>query len=83
MADNLELMKTLDDAERAGLGGVPKAARRGHAVYWPGQPTRRAGGRTAESEAFFKSIENSLENTLQSCSPLATGPARLPTGRGR
>ena len=50
--------------ERAGLGGVPEAARKDTAVYWPGQPdpTRGRDAHQAESEAFFKSIENSLEN---------------------
>jgi SnoaL-like polyketide cyclase len=63
--NNLELMKTLDDAWN---GQEWTTFRKRHAkdtaVYWPGQakPTLGHDAHQAESEAFLKSIENSLEN---------------------
>ena len=63
--DNLKLMKTLDDAWNAQDWDVfRKRHSQDTAVYWPGQPdpTRGRDAHQAESEAFFKSIENSLEN---------------------
>ena len=62
---NLVRMKTLDDAWNAQNWDV---FRRRHsadtAVFWPGQPepTRGREAHQAESEAFFKSIENHLDN---------------------
>ena len=63
--DNLELMKTLDDAWNAQDWEVfKKRHAQDTAVYWPGQPepTRGRDNHHAESVDFFKSIENSLEN---------------------
>jgi len=63
--ENLQRMKTLDDAWNAQNWEV---FRKRHSadtkVYWPGQPepTRGRDAHQAESEAFFKSIENHLEN---------------------
>lgn len=63
--DNLQLMKTLDDAWNA-QDWATFRKRHAHdtAVYWPGQPdpTRGRDNHHAESEAFFRSIENRLEN---------------------
>lgn len=62
---NLDRMKTLDDAWNAQDWGV---FRKRHSadttVFWPGQPepTRGRDAHQAESEAFFKSIENHLDN---------------------
>jgi len=63
--DNLELMKTLDDAWNAQDWDVfRKRHSADTAVYWPGQPdpTRGREAHQAESQAFFKSIENHLAN---------------------
>lgn len=63
--ENLERMKTLDDAWNAQNWEV---FRKRHSadtkVYWPGQPDPTTGrdAHQHESEAFFKSIENHLEN---------------------
>ena len=63
--ENLQRMKTLDDAWNAQHWEV---FRKRHSadtkVYWPGQPdpTRGRDAHQAESEAFFKSIENHLDN---------------------
>src|SRR5205814_5835298 len=63
--ENLARMKTLDDAWNAQNWEV---FRKRHSadtkVYWPGQPdpTRGRDAHQAESEAFFKSIENHLDN---------------------
>ena len=63
--ENLQRMKTLDDAWNAQNWEV---FRKRHSadtkVYWPGQPdpTRGRDAHHAESEAFFKSIENHLDN---------------------
>jgi len=63
--ENLQRMKTLDDAWNAQNWEV---FRKRHSadtkVYWPGQPepTRGRDAHQAESEAFFKSIENHLDN---------------------
>jgi hypothetical protein len=63
--ENLNLMKTLDDSWNAQNWEV---FRKRHSadtkVYWPGQPDPTTGrdAHQAESEAFFKSIENHLEN---------------------
>jgi hypothetical protein len=62
---NLERMKTLDDAWNAQNWDVfRKRHSTDTAVYWPGQPepTRGREAHQAESEAFFKSIENHLDN---------------------
>jgi ketosteroid isomerase-like protein len=63
--DNLKRMKTLDDAWNAQDWDVfRKRHSSDTAVYWPGQrePTRGREAHQAESAAFFKSIENHLEN---------------------
>src|SRR5689334_24783481 len=63
--DNLQRMKTLDDSWNSQNWEV---FRKRHSVdtqvFWPGQPdpTRGRDAHQAESEAFFKSIENQLEN---------------------
>ncbi len=62
---NLERMKTLDDSWNAQNWEV---FRKRHSadtkVFWPGQrePTQGREAHQAESAAFFKSIENQLEN---------------------
>lgn len=63
--DNLQRMKTLDDAWNSQNWEVFRTRHSADtAVYWPGQPdpTRGRDAHQAESEAFFKSIENQLEN---------------------
>jgi hypothetical protein len=63
--ENLQRMKTLDDAWNAQDWEVfKKRHSTDTAVFWPGQPdpTRGRDAHQAESEAFFKSIENQLEN---------------------
>src|SRR3982751_673544 len=63
--DNLKLMKTLDEAWNSQNWEVfRKRHSADTAVFWPGQPdpTRGRDAHQAESEAFFKSIENHLEN---------------------
>ena len=63
--DNLQRMKSLDDAWNSQNWEVfRKRHSADTAVYWPGQlePTRGRAAHQAESEAFFKSIENHLEN---------------------
>ena len=63
--DNLKLMKTLDDSWNAQNWDVfRKRHSSDTAVHWPGQPepTRGREPHQAESAAFFKSIENQLEN---------------------
>ena len=63
--DNLERMKALDDAWNAQDWGV---FRKHHAadtkVFWPGQPDPTVGrdAHHHESDAFFKSFENKLDN---------------------
>src|SRR5262249_13017296 len=63
--ENLQRMKTLDDAWNVQNWDV---FRKRHSadtkVYWPGQPdpTRGRDAHHAESEAFFESIENHLDN---------------------
>ena len=62
---NLVRMKTLDDAWNAQNWDVfRKRHSADTAVFWPGQPepTRGRDAHQAESEAFFKSIENHLDN---------------------
>ena len=62
---NLVRMKTLDDAWNAQNWDVfRKRHSADTAVFWPGQPepTRGREAHQAESEAFFKSIENHLDN---------------------
>ena len=64
--ENLQRMKSLDDAWNAQNWAVfRKRHSADTAVYWPGQPdpTRGRDAHQAESEAFFKSIENRLENS--------------------
>lgn len=62
--ENLQRMKTLDDAWNAQNWDV---FRKRHSadtkVYWPGQPdpTHGRDAHHRESEAFFKSIENHLD----------------------
>ena len=63
--ENLELMKTLDDAWNSQDWDVfRKRHSQDTAVYWPGQPdpTRGRDNHHAESVEFFKMVENSLEN---------------------
>ncbi|MFI4972974.1 MAG: ester cyclase [Caulobacterales bacterium] len=63
--DNLDRMKTLDDSWNAQDWEVFRSRHSADtAVYWPGQPepTRGREAHQAESEAFFKSIENQLDN---------------------
>jgi ketosteroid isomerase-like protein len=63
--DNLKLMKTLDDAWNSQNWEVfRKRHSADTAVFWPGEPdpTRGRDAHQAESEAFFKSIENKLAN---------------------
>jgi len=63
--DNLQRMKILDDAWNAQDWEVFRARHSADtAVYWPGQsdPTRGRDAHQAESEAFFQSIENHLDN---------------------
>ena len=63
--DNLQRMKTLDDAWNAQDWEVfRKRHSSDTAVHWPGQPdpTLGRGAHQAESEAFFKFIENHLDN---------------------
>ena len=63
--DNLDRMKTLDDSWNAQNWEVFRSRHSADtAVYWPGQaePTRGRDAHQAESEAFFKSIENHLDN---------------------
>jgi len=63
--DNLQRMKTLDDAWN---GQNWEVFRKRHsadtAVFWPGQPdpTRGRDAHQNESVGFFKSIENQLDN---------------------
>lgn len=62
---NLERMKTLDDAWNAQNWDVFRQRHSADtAVYWPGQPepTRGRDAHQAESEEFFKSIQNHLDN---------------------
>ena len=62
---NLERMKTLDDAWNAQNWNVFRQRHSADtAVYWPGQPepTRGRDAHQAESEEFFKSIQNHLDN---------------------
>ena len=61
--ENLQRMKTLDDAWNAQDWEVfRKRHTHDTTVHWPGQPdpTRGIDAHQAESEAFFKSIENHL-----------------------
>ena len=63
--DNLQRMKTLDDSWNAqDWAAFRKRHSADTAVFWPGQPepTRGRDAHQAESEAFFRSIENHLEN---------------------
>jgi len=63
--DNLQRMKTLDDSWNAQDWEVfRKRHSADTAVFWPGvpEPTRGRDAHQAESEAFFKSIENKLDN---------------------
>jgi ketosteroid isomerase-like protein len=63
--ENLQRMKTLDDAWNAQDWEVfRKRHTHDTTVHWPGQPdpSRGIDAHLAESEAFVKSIENHLEN---------------------
>src|SRR4051794_10163775 len=63
--DNRELMQTLDDAWNAqDWDTFEKRHAADTAVYWPGQatPTRGVHNHRTESEAFFKTFENQLDN---------------------
>ena len=64
--DNLQRMKTLDDAWNSQNWDVfRKRHSTDTAVYWPGQPdpTRGREAHQHESEAFFKAFENRLANS--------------------
>jgi hypothetical protein len=85
--ENLQRMKTLDDAWNAQNWEV---FRKRHSadtkVYWPGQPdpTRGREAHQLESEAFFKSIEITWTTTrTASCLAPATGRAPSRDGRAR
>ena len=63
--ENVELMKTLDDAWNAQDWDVfQKRHAANTAVYWPGQPepTRGRHNHLTEAKEFFKMFDNSLEN---------------------
>ncbi len=67
--ENLELMKTLDDAWNAGPGSplwetFKKRHREDVAVYWPNQlePTRGRHNHDVEATEFFKKFDNRLIN---------------------
>ena len=63
--ENLQLMKTLDDAWNSQDWEVfKKRHAEDTAVYWPGQPepTRGRHNHHVESVEFFKMVDNSLEN---------------------
>src|SRR5512137_2360599 len=67
--ENLELMKTLDDAWNAGPGSplwetFRKRHREDVAVYWPNQPepTRGRHNHDVEAQEFFKKFDNRLVN---------------------
>jgi SnoaL-like polyketide cyclase len=67
--ENLELMKTLDDAWNAGPGSpLWETFRKRHsedvAVYWPAQPNPTRGRHNHDVEAieFFKNFDNRLIN---------------------
>ncbi len=67
--ENLELMRTLDNAWNAGPGSpLWETFRKRHrgdvAVYWPNQPepTRGRYDHDVEATEFFKSFDNKLEN---------------------
>jgi len=63
--ENLQRMKTLDDAWNAQNWEVFRKRHSANTkVYWPGQqdPTVGRDAHHKESEAFFKSIENHLDN---------------------
>jgi hypothetical protein len=63
--ENLQLMKTLDDAWNAqDWETFDRRHAENTAVYWPGQPepTRGRHNHRAEAIEFFKIFDNSLEN---------------------
>src|SRR4030067_1763119 len=63
--ENMELMKTLDDAWNSQDGAkVKKRHAQNVAVYWPGQPepTRGREAHYKESVEFFKTFDNKLVN---------------------
>jgi ketosteroid isomerase-like protein len=63
--ENLQLMKTLDDAWNAqDWETFDQRHAENTAVYWPGQPepTRGRHNHRAEAIEFFKTFDNSLEN---------------------
>jgi hypothetical protein len=67
--ENLELMKTLDDAWNAGPGSplwetFRKRHREDVIVYWPAQslPTVGLHNHDVEATAFFKNFDNRLNN---------------------
>lgn len=67
--ENLELMRTLDNAWNAGPGSpLWETFRKRHkddvAVYWPNQPepTRGRHNHDVEATEFFKSFDNKLVN---------------------
>src|SRR5207253_9616027 len=67
--DNLQRMKTLDDAWNSQNWDVfRKRHSADTAVFWPGQPdpTRGRDAHQAESEAFFKSRSEEHTSELQS-----------------
>ena len=68
-ADNLELMRTLDDAWNAGPDSplwqtFRKRHREDAKVYWPNQPepTQGRDAHDAEAVEFFKNFNNKLVN---------------------
>jgi hypothetical protein len=68
--ENLELMKTLDDAWNAGPNSplwetFKKRHRENVKVYWPAQPLPTVGRHNHDVEAteFFKTFDNKLANS--------------------
>jgi ketosteroid isomerase-like protein len=95
---NLQLMKTLDDAWNAqDWETFNKRHAEDTDVYWPGQkdPTHGRTNHRLESIAFFKAVENHLENDPYKVQfgqgewtcPVArwrgkmVGPMKMPDGR--
>ena len=65
IAENLQLMKSLDDAWNAqDWDTFNKRHAEDAAVYWPGQkiPTKGRTNHRLEAMEFFKAFENTLEN---------------------
>lgn len=86
--DNLQRMKTLDDAWNAQDWEVfRKRNSSDTAVHWPGQPDPNARPRRSSSRVrgvFQVDRKPSGQQPVQGdVRPLETGPARSPTGRER